>query len=393
MNMLSAKHIRILFILYFALIVLCSAAPAHAAPDLIVFLADDLGAADIGPQRRKAGLLTPNIDALGRAGIVYTAGYGQPACVQARTALMSGKWPQRQSLGAVINNGPQPLPTMMTVAERLRALGYRTHLIGKWHLGFGAGRHPLEQGFDTFLGFEGTTPSYTGDDPRAPLFHQRTQISNIGNVADTLRTEAVRILRSALTKPQFLFLAWTSPHDPLQGTLAQRVAEMDANIGLVVAAARPGSLIIFAGDNGRRINTPLRGKKNDILEGGVRVPLILSWPGQVAPGQRVGTPASLVDVAPTLVNAAGGTFPDGDGFDLLALPPNRGVFFKAYYGDPGLGVRRGPWKFYRNYLGQPAQLYNVRTDVGEASNVAAANPQVVSRMSTLLDRFAAALKN
>jgi arylsulfatase A-like enzyme len=219
------------------------------------------------------------------------------------------------------------------------------------------------------------------------------QISNTGNVSDTLRAEAVRILRSALAKPQFLFVSWTSPHDPLQGTLAQRVAEMDANIGLVVAAARPGSLIIFAGDNGRGSNSPLRGKKYDILEGGIRVPFILSWPGVVAPGQRVNTPASLVDVAPTLVKAAGGTFPDSDGFDLLALPPNRGVFFKAYYGDPGLGVRRGQWKFYRNYLGHPAQLYNVRTDVGETNNVAAANPLVVSQMGTLLDKFAAALKN
>ena len=140
-------------------------------------------------------------------------------------------------------------------------------------------------------------------------------------------------------------------------------------------------------------NAPLRGKKYDILEGGVRVPFVLSWPGQVAPGQRVDTPASLVDIAPTVVKAAGGAFPDSDGFDLLALPPNRGVFFKAYYGDPGFGVRRGPWKFYRRYLGQPLQLYNVRTDVGEARNVAAANPQVVNRMSALLNGFAAALND
>jgi arylsulfatase A-like enzyme len=388
-----SRHTGVFLVLCSTLIFACRPIPAIAAPDIIVLLADDLGATDIGPQRRKAGLLTPNIDALASAGIVYTAGYGQPACVQARTALMAGKWPQRRSIGSVINNGPQPLASMVTVAERLRALGYRTHLIGKWHLGFSAGKHPLDQGFDTFLGFPGDTPDYMGDDPLAPLFSQRTRISNTGLVTDTLGAEAVRILRSALTKPQFLFISWTAPHDPLQGTLAQRIAEMDANIGLIVAAARPGSLIIFVGDNGRWSNSPLRGKKYDILEGGVRVPFVLSWPGQVAPGQRVDTPASLVDIAPTVVKAAGGAFPDSDGFDLLALPPNRGVFFKAYYGDPGFGVRRGPWKFYRRYLGQPLQLYNVRTDLGEARNVAAANPQVVSRMSTLLNGFAAALND
>ena len=104
--MLYPKHTRILLVIYLTLIFISWATAASAAPDIIVLLADDLGAADIGPQRRKAGLLTPNIDALGRAGIVYTAGYGQPACVQARTALMAGKWPQRRSVGAVINNGP-----------------------------------------------------------------------------------------------------------------------------------------------------------------------------------------------------------------------------------------------------------------------------------------------
>src|SRR5689334_14880540 len=143
------RHTGVFVVLCFTLIFGCRPTPVSAAPDIIVLLADDLGATDIGPQQRKAGLLTPNIDALGSAGIVYTAGYGQPACVQARTALMAGKWPQRRSIGAVINNGPQPLASMVTVAERLRALGYRTHLIGKWHLGFSAGKHPLDQGFDT----------------------------------------------------------------------------------------------------------------------------------------------------------------------------------------------------------------------------------------------------
>ena len=387
------RHTKILLLAIATGVWISWTTPVGAAPDVIVILADDLGASDIGPQSRKAGLLTPNIDAIGRAGITYTAGYAQPACVQSRTALLTGRWPQRRSVGAVINNGPQPPSSIVTIAERLRTLGYRTHLVGKWHLGFNSGKHPLDQGFDSFFGFQGTTPDYVGDDPQAPLFRQRTRIKNTGLVTDTLGAEAVRILSSAQTKPQFLFLAWTAPHDPLQATLAQRIAEMDANIGRVVAAARPDSLIIFAGDNGRASNAPFRGKKYDILEGGVRVPLVLRWTGRVAPGQVVSKPASLIDVSPTVVKAAGGTVTDTDGFDLLNLPADRGVYFKAYYGDPGLGLRRGQWKYYRDYRGVAAQLYTINTDVGEVNNISAANKSIVDQMNALLDKFAAALND
>ena len=157
---------------------------------------------------------------------------------------------------------------MVTIAERLRSMGYATALVGKWHLGFSGGRHPLDQGFDTFFGFKGTTPDYVGHDPKAPGYRQRTQIRNTGSVTDTLGAEAVQLLSDpARTKPLFLFLAWTAPHDPLQGTLAQRIAEMDANTGRVVAAARPNTLFFWAGDNGRATSSPLRGGNYDILEG------------------------------------------------------------------------------------------------------------------------------
>ena len=367
--------------------------PVLAAPDIIIFLADDLGATDIGPERRKDGLLTPNIDALGKAGIVYTAGYAQPACVQARTALMTGRWPQRKSVGAVINNGPQPPGSIRTIAEMLRSLGYSTHLIGKWHLGFTGGRHPNDQGFDTFLGFQGTTPDYVGHDPDAPLYRQKTAIKNTGSVTDTLGAEAVGILQAQRTKPLLMVLSWTATHDPLQGTLAQRVKEMDNNIGKVVAAAKSGSLFIFAGDNPRFSNAPFRGKKFDILEGGVRVPFVLRWTGEVDAGQRIDTPASLLDVAATVVKAAGGSLTQTDGYDLLQLPTTRAVYWKAYYDDPGYGVRQGQWKYYRNYKGVSTQLYNILTDKGETKNVAAGNATVVKQMNALLDAFVSALAN
>lgn len=365
-----------------AALFLLLAPAAYAAPDIIVFLADDLGAADIGPVRRELPIATPNIDAIGAGGITFTHGYAQPACVQTRTALMSGQWPQRHG---VLSNGPQPAGTMVTVAERLRDLGYQTALVGKWHLGFTATQHPLAQGFETFFGYKGITPDYYGTDPDTPLYRQYDEVTHYGLVTDILADEAVAILSAPRDRPLFLFVSWTAPHDPLQGTLAQRVAEMDAAMGRVMAAAGPDTLIYFAGDNGRGAdNSPLRGRKFDILDGGIRVPLALRWDGRVAPGQVVETPASTVDFAATALAAAGGSFPDSDGHDLLALPADRTLFWMALYGEPGFAVRRREWKLSLDYQGVPVGLYRVTRAPGERNNLAASFPGVVKELSALI---------
>lgn len=387
--------------LIFAMILGIVGATAHpmaaqSKPDIILFLADDLASTFIGPERRSVNVATPSIDAIGRQGIIYASGYSQPACVPSRTLLMTGKWNQRKSVGAVINNGPPPPSSVVTIAERLRGLGYATSLVGKWHLGFDSGRHPNDQGFDQFFGFKGATPDYVGHDPDAPLYRNKTKIMNTGNVTVTLTDEAVRQLTHHPAKPLFLYVAWTAPHDPLQATLAQRIAEMDAGIGRIMAAARPDTLFIFAGDNGRArgANRPFRGGKYDILEGGVRVPFAMRWDGRLAPGQRIATPVSLVDVAATAVAAAGGTLTDTDGFNLLAgVPADRSIFFKAMYNDPGFAVRRGNWKLYLNYQGIPVALYDVTKDKGEMSNVAAGNQAVVAELSDLIDGFRQLLNN
>jgi arylsulfatase A-like enzyme len=373
--------------------VVADSSASIAAPDIIFFLADDLGSTFIGPESRSVSVATPNIDALGREGIVFTSAYATPVCVQARTLLMAGKWNQRNSVGAVISNGPQPPASMITIAERLQARGYATSLVGKWHLGFTSGKHPNDQGFDQFYGFQGTTPNYVGDDPKAPLFRNRTRISNTGNVTDTLGSEAVRQLNAPRSKPLFLYVGWTAPHDPLQDTLANVLAKMDQNIGRVVAAAKPDTLFVFAGDNGRASgsNKPFKGGKYDIWEGGVRVPFAMKWKGQIAAGQRIATPVSLVDFAATAIAASGATLIDTDGLNLLKpVPADRPVFFQAY-GGQGEAVRQGKWKLYLGYGGVATQLYDVTTDKGETKNVAAGNGATVSELSALISHFKAAL--
>lgn len=363
-----------------------------ARPDIVFVLVDDMGAAVIGPERRSVDVATPNIDALAAAGTTYTQAYAAPACVPSRVMALSGRWPYRNSVGAVWNNGPTPPSSMVTVAERLHGIGYETRLVGKWQLGTIAGKHPLDQGFEHFLGFHGDTPDYYGVDPDDPLWRDRTRIMNTGYVTDTLADEAETILRTGRDRPLFLFLSLTAIHDPLQTTMAFAVDGVDRALGRVVAAAKPDTLFIFAGDNGRFVNTPLRGGKYDIWEGGVRVPLITAWRGHIAAGQSVATPVSLLDVAPTAMAATGSPLaPLFDGLSLLSpLPPERRIFLGAM-GRAGHAVRQGRWKLYLGYQGVPTRLYDLATDRGENLNVAAGYSAVVQSLTAALDTWRATI--
>ena len=371
------------------------AAEPISQPDIIVFLVDELGPNRIGPLARTVNVTTPNIDALASAGVVYTSGYGAPVCVQARNMLMQGKWQYRRSSGAMNGNLPFPPTTITTVAERLRPLGYATYAIGKWHLGWTAGQQPLGQGFDHFLGWTGApnSPLYYGHDPAEPMFRDHTPVQNTGYVTDTIGNEAVKILREPRTKPRFLYVAWTAMHYPLQESLAAVLKQLDTNIGKIVAAANPNTLFLFAGDNGLGPTPPFVGLKYDIAEGGIRVKFQMTWKGHVLPA-ITDVPASLGDFSPTIVAAAGGVQTDTDFVNLLKpVSDNRTIFFDALYDDPGIGVRQGTWKYYRNYKGIPRALYNIRTDKSEAHNLAGdpAQAATVARLNVLLDQFKAKL--
>ena len=354
-----------------------SGAWAAEKPDIIVMLVDDSGASVIGPVARSVP--SPAIDALANAGVNYRTAYAQPACIPARAQLLMGGDPQRTRNGGVDRpNGPWPSGSAVTIAERLKAAGYETHLVGKWHLGWSGAQHPLGQGFDTFFGFKGITPDYVGDDPRAPLYRDHTRIKNTGYVTDTLAAEAVRVLKAPHGKPLFLYLAWTAIHAPLQTTLAASVARMDAAVARVRAAAKPGTLIILAGDNGRAVNAGLRGGKFSAYEGGVRVHFSAAWVGRDGPLAPPTAPVSLEDIAPTALDAAGLPIPAAmDGVSLLRpVPADRALMWAT----PGsLVIRQGPWKLH--LYGQRAELYNLTSDLAERRNVASANQEVVRTLS------------
>ena len=365
-------------------------------PDVILILVDELGPDIMGPYARAANVITPNIDALAGAGVVYTSGYGQPGCVPARAQALSGKWPQRRSIGVTAGNTPYPLGSMVTVAERLRPLGYATHAIGKWHLGWSTAQQPAAQGFDDSLVVKGELVTrYHGADPANPLYRNSVPTANVGFITDTFGAEVVRLLRQPRTKPRFIYFAPTAMHYPLTGeaSLAAVLKRLDDNIGRIVAAADPNTLFLFAGDNGFGPTPPFVGRKFDILEAGIRVKYQLTWKGHVRPG-RTDVPASLVDWSPTIVAAAGGVQTDADGYNLLEpLPATRSVIFDAFYADPGVGVRMNQWKFYQNYRGVKTALYDIRNDQGETHNVAAApqNTAMVAYLTGLVTQYKAKL--
>ena len=198
----------------------------------------------------------------------------------------------------------------------------------------------------------------------------------------------MRILNAARSKPLFLYVPLTAIHDPLQTTMDFAVQRVDVAVGRIVAAAKPGTLFFFAGDNGRGSNAPLKGGKYDIWEGGVRVPFILRWQGHVAGGSRNATPVSLLDVAATAMAAAGAAVPaDLDGLNLLGtVPANRNVYFGAF-GKAGYAVRQGKWKLYKDYEGAATRLYDVVADKSETRNVAGSNTAVVAALTATINTW------
>ena len=231
--------------------------PGESAPNVVVVLLDDTGFAQLGCYG--STIDTPNIDALAAGGATFTQAYAQTACVPARAMLMAGRWPQRNSVGAIWNNGPPPPASVVTLAERLREHGYATALVGKWHLGQTTGKHPLDQGFDHFFGFEGRTPAYYGHDPLAPLHRGRQRIQNTGYVTDTLAAEAVRLLQAERSQPLFLYVPLTATHDPLQTTMEVLKSD-DYASGRHARLTRHGGLL-YVEDMGSTNGTFVNGRK------------------------------------------------------------------------------------------------------------------------------------
>ena len=401
-------------------------------PNIVLILADDAGYADFGFQG-SAEMRTPNLDRLAQTGIRFTQAYvAHPTCGPSRAGLITGRYPQR--FGYEENNVPgymspnsaqlgddMGLPLdQVTLADRLQTLGYRTAILGKWHLGNADRYHPLKRGFDEFVGFRGGARSYfpfpdgEADRPENRLeYGFATFREHDSYLTDVLADEAVAFLQRNTGRPFFLFLSFTAVHAPMdatEGDLAEfpelsvirkkRAAmtlAMDRASGKVLDALddlgiADNTIVVFTNDNGGpsdhngSSNYPLAGVKSSHLEGGIRVPFLMRWPNGADDIARYDLPVSTLDLLPTFVVAAGGNAAElsgVDGVDLMPYVsgrrdgrPHQTLFWKR---DVRATIRDGDWKLSR-YPDRPAELYDLTEDGAEQDNLAAEYPDLVATM-------------
>lgn len=423
------------------------AAPARAAdrpPNVVVILIDDLGWTDLGCYGSDL-YETPNVDRLASRGMRFTDAYAAcTVCSPTRAALLTGKYPARLHLTDWIHGHPRPdakllppewteaLPhSEVTLAEALKPAGYVSASIGKWHLGDAADRWPTHHGFDrNVAGFGlGSPPSYfspyripTLDDGPAGEY-----------LTDRLAEEAVRFIEASKDRPFLLYLPHYAVHTPLQAkreliakyerkikpgmrhrnaTYAAMIHSMDQAVGRVVGAIdRLGlaeeTLIVFTSDNGGlelggvTENAPLRAGKGSAYEGGVRVPLIVRWPGEVPEGTACHEPVISNDLFPTILEIAGlaarDDATDGRSLARLLRDPgatlDRGALFWHYpHYHPGgatpySAIRARDWKLVEFFEDGRVELYHLSEDIGERHDLAPAMPARANELRSRLEAW------
>lgn len=404
----------------------CSATAARAdaarRPNVVFIVADDLGSGDPGFQGGK-DIPTPHLDALAAAGVRCTTGYVScPYCSPTRAGLLTGRYPQRY--GHEFNPGPRSdgadppgLPRdQRTLADAFRGAGYRTGLVGKWHLGSGTGQHPLDRGFEEFFGFLGGGHAYfptSGENQNDPILRGRDPVEEREYLTAAFGREAEAFIGRHAAEQFFLLLAFNAVHlpmaappeaverfagieDPTRRTYAAMLTALDDAVGRVRAALETrgladDTLIAFISDNGGPLangssNGGLRGHKASTWEGGVRVPFTVTWSGRLPAGKTFSDPVIQLDLFSTALAAAGISPPEDvvpDGVNLLPAlegrePLARPALFWRF--GPQRAIRQGDWKLVRGTGVETPILVNVRDDPGETTDRSADHPEKRSEL-------------
>jgi Arylsulfatase A and related enzymes len=457
-------------------------------PNIVFILADDLGYNDItfnGGGVAGGAVPTPNIDSIGREGVDFARGYaGNATCAPSRAAVMTGRYATRFGFeftpapvafermvgtepepGAIVKprffadriaqmppGSTAPTPTAVntlsmpageiTIAEVLKARGYHTIHLGKWHLGGAKGSRPEDQGFDESLGFIPGGSMYLPEKhpdvvnskqpwdaidrflwsnlPYSVQYNGGELFQPRGYMTDYLAEEAVKAIRANRNRPFFLYFAPNAIHTPLQAKRSDYDAlpqikdhrervygammrNLDHNIGLILQALRDegldrNTLVIFTSDNGGAgylglpdVNKPFRGWKSTFFEGGVRAPFFMRWPGVIPAGRRFPHPVGHVDIFATAATAAGAEIPRDrvvDGVDLLphvqgAVPgrPHQTLFWRS---GQYKAVIDGDWKLQSNEALGKVWLFNLADDPTERRDLSKTEPQRVAAMLALI---------
>lgn len=450
------------------------APPADAAPpNVVLILADDLGYNDISLHGNDF-LHTPRIDSIGREGVEFTRAYTTcGTCSPSRAGLLTGRYQQRFGFeflllsplitrafdGSLVENPGHLIekippkrrvsiaesgmpPSEVTIAEVLKAQGYQTGMVGKWHVGSSDELQPMSQGFDEFVGFHQVSAMYAPkDDPNIVSAYlpwsgvDKLQWAFLNNhlvrngeafVPDEYLTtffgrEAARFVENHSEEPFFLYLAFNAPHAPLQAprqnydrlagiedhntrVYCAMIEAMDEAIGMVLdkleqTGVADNTLVIFSSDNGAtpylrmpHCNQPFRGGKYTNYQGGLVVPLLMRWPDRIPAETVCDVPVSLLDVMPTIAAATDAKLPEDrpiDGVDLLpaigATPPEQ--FHDALFWRSGRykAVLSGNYRLHVDDTQGKVMLYDVSQDVGEQTNLAEKLPEKVAELKALLE--------
>jgi len=420
-----------------------------AKPNIVLILIDDLGYGDVAPFGSKQ-CKTPALDQMASEGMKLTSFYAAPVCSASRAQIQTGCYAPRVSIPRVLapNSAVGLNPAENTVAELLKAEGYTTMCVGKWHLGDQPEFLPMRHGFDHYFGIPYSNDMFK---PEAETRQRVVPLMRDNEVVKLWKEEdqeqmnrvyteeAVKFIRDNREQPFYLYLAHNAVHFPIvpgkeflgksgNGRYYDWVEEIDWSTGKILETLRElnldkNTLVIFTSDNGPWLSKgkdagtagPLRGGKGSTWEGGMRVSTFAWWPGHVPAGRATDAVAGEIDLLPTFVSLAGGTVPTGkpiDGADLTKVllgerdesPREAHYFYHAYNLD---AVRSGPWKlalkpqqfsmgFKENdkQFGESKEglrLYNLDKDIGETTDVAAEHPEMVAKLKALAEKQAAAL--
>ncbi len=415
-------------------------------PNIVLIFIDDMGYADIGPFGNTQ-VRTPHLDKFATEGMKFTSFYATPVCSMSRACLMTGCYNTRVSIPGVLFPGSKVglHPDEITLGDIAKQQKYATTAIGKWHLGFQPEFLPTKQGFDSYFGIPysndmGAKPNRP-DFPPLPLMRNEKIIETEPDQAQLTKRyteEAVKFIRDQKDQPFFLYMPHTMIHFPLaasadfkgksqMGFIGDTIEEIDWSVGQIMRTLdelklNEQTLVIFTSDNGPAARSAgvLRGNKGTIFEGGVREPCLMRWPDRIPAGTTCDRIAGNIDVLPTMAKLIGADLPKNrvlDGRDITSImfdpqaPAVRDT--QLYFTGAGAlaAIRINEWKLFLN--GLPAAgnkkkaeegakkkiaellnpaLFNLTSDLGETKNVAADNPEIVTRLKAVAEKQLAEIK-
>jgi arylsulfatase A-like enzyme len=392
-------------------------------PNIIYIMTDDMGYGDLSSYGRK-DYITPHLDRLASQGIKFTNAYSAASlCTPTRTAFMTGRYPARTPVGLI-----EPLtgrsdsiygltPDYPSVATLLKAAGYETALIGKWHLGFQSKHNPTKNGFDYFFGIRSGAADYIshkGNHKKHDLYENESPAYVKGYLTEIFEDKVTAYLKQDHAKPFFLTITFNAPHWPWQGpgdpaypdTLNQEAGgtpqvyaammkSLDDAVGAIMRTLdeqklTEKTLVIFTNDNGGERfsnHAGLAKKKMNLWDGGIKVPAFVRWPGKITPRTTTNQAAITMDWTATILAAAGAkSHPDFplDGIDLMPVMTgkqkgtDRTFYWRNFQRNQQKAIRDGNWKYLQDKDGE--YLFNMAADPGEKNDLKEKEPAIFERL-------------